>query len=182
MQAILNPGNELMTASNNVFHSDTFSSAGSIGSTVSNGSAIVTGRWSIDAAGGKVTTFNANLTMININGSGYHIMQIANLTTSKVTIERNETAVVKGMADVSVNGSTKWSSTDVTILLPKLRAISIVLSGGAGTHFGNKPVYGIADVPEKTITASNILPEGNGAFGKFADKIKLPQLPNPFRY
>jgi len=183
VRASLNPGNEIMTASNNVFQSDTFSAAGSIGSFVQSGPAIVTGRWNLDVQDGNVTAFSANLTMINANGTGYHTIQLANLTAAKVTVEDNGTAVIKGRLDVGMNNTGKWSGVDATISLPKLRAVNITLGQQAGTHFGNQPIYGIADPPQETVTAAakNLLAEGSGVFGNFSEKFRLPQLPNPFR-
>jgi hypothetical protein len=183
VQASLNPGNEIMTASNNVFQSDTFSANGSIGSTASNGTAIVTGTWSIDVKDGNVTAFSANLVMISVNGTGYHTIQLANLTASKVTLETNGTAVINGTLDAGMNDTGRWTGVDATILLPKLRAISITLGGEAGDHFGGQPIYGIANPPEDTITsaANKMLTEGSGVIGNFTEKFRLPELPNPFR-
>jgi hypothetical protein len=183
VQASLNPGNEIMTASNNVLQSDTFSAAGSIGSTMSNGTAIVTGTWSIDVKDGNVTAFSANLAMINLNGTGYHTIQLSNLTATKVAVEENGTAVVNGTLDVGMNNTGRWTGVDATILLPKLRAVSITLGGEAGDHFGSQPIYGIANPPEDTITsaANKMLTEGSGVIGNFTEKFRLPELPNPFR-
>ena len=183
VQATLNPGNEIMTASNNVLQSDTFSANGSIGSTASNGTAIVTGTWSIDVKDGNVTAFSANLAMISVNGTGYHTIQLANLTASKVAVETNGTAVINGTLDAGMNDTGRWTGVDATILLPKLRAVSITLGGEAGGHFGNQPIYGIANPPEDTITsaANNILNEGGGMIGNLTEKFRLPELPNPFK-
>jgi hypothetical protein len=50
VQASLNPGNEIMTASNYTFQSDTFSAAGAVGSLAGDADdpMIITGRWSLD--------------------------------------------------------------------------------------------------------------------------------------
>ena len=183
VQASLNPGNEIMTASNNVLRSDTFSAAGSIGCTVSNGTAIVTGRWGIDVEDGNVTDFYANLVMINVNGSGYHTIQLSNLTATKVTVEANGTAVVNGTLDVGMNNTGKWVGVNAVILLPKLRAVSITLGGDAGDHFSRQSIFGIASPPEDTASTavSNIQTEGSGVIGNFTEKFRLPVLPNPFR-
>jgi hypothetical protein len=183
VQASLDPGNEIMTASNNVLQSDTFSAAGSIGSTVSNATAIVTGTWSIDVTDGNITAFSANLSMINVNGSGYHTLQLANLTATKAAVEANGTAMINGTLDVGINNTGRWAGVNAIILLPKLRAVSITLGGEAGNHFSNQPILGIANPPEETATSavSNILTEGSGVIGNFTEKIKLPELPNPFR-
>ena len=108
VQASLNPGNEIMTASNNVLQSDTFSAAGSIGTTVSNGTAIVTGTWGIDVEDGNVTAFSANLVMINVNGTGYHTIQLANLTATKVTVEENGTGASARPISSAITQSSRW--------------------------------------------------------------------------
>ena len=72
VQASLNPGNEIMTASNFTFQSDTFSASGAIGSAAGDPSdpVIITGGWSLDVRGGAVAGFSADLAMVNASGTG----------------------------------------------------------------------------------------------------------------
>lgn len=181
VQASLNPGNEIMAASNYTFGSDTFSAAGAIGSLASDASdpAIITGKWSLDVQGGTVAAFSANLTMVNASGVGYRTIQLSNLSSTEVTVDANGTALITGVLDITINGTEKLSGIDATISLAKLRALNITLSE---PDYLDEPIYGIADQREETVTASTgLLPEGSGKFGNITEKFRLPQLPNPFK-
>src|SRR5688572_12357258 len=94
--ASINPGNEIMTASNYTFQSDTFSAAGAIGSLAGDAGdpAIITGRWSLDVEGGAVAGFSANLTMVNASGAGYRTIQLSNLSSTEATVDANGTALL----------------------------------------------------------------------------------------
>ena len=179
VQASINPDNGIMTASNYTFQSDTFSAAGAVGSISGDRSdpAIITGRWSIDVQGG-VADFTANLTMVNASGSGYRTVQLSNLSSSTVTVDAAGTALVTGVIDVTINGTEKLSGVNTTISLAKMRALNMTLSG---PDYLDEPIYGTADPPQETATASNLVPEGSGIYGNITEKFRLPQLPNPFR-
>jgi hypothetical protein len=181
VQASLNPGNEIMTASNYTFQSDTFSAAGTIGSVAGDPSdpVIITGKWSLDIQGGSVAGFSANLAMVNASGDGYRAVELSNLTSSEVTVNENGTALVSGVLDVTVNGTQKLPGISVEIALAKLRALNITMSEPA---YLTRPIYGIADARPETETAStSLLPEGSGIYGNITEKFRLPQLPNPFK-
>ncbi len=189
VQASLNPGNELMTASNYTFQSDTFSTDGAIGSVAGDqvDPVIITGRWSLDVQGGVVADFSANLTMVNASGAGYRTVELSNLSSTEVTMDENGTALIKGVLDVIVNSTEKLSDVDVVIKLAKLRALNMTLSE-PDYYLDDGPIYGTADQQqqqqqETTTTAGSagLMPEGSGIFGKITEKFRLPQLPNPFR-
>lgn len=178
VQASLNPGNAIMTASDHVFQTDTFSLSGLAGSTLAGGQQIVTGSWSLEVESGNVTSFSADLAMINANGTGYRTMQLSNLTSAIVTMEPNGTAIVTGTADVIVNDTAKQEAK-IDISIAKLRAfkMTVDVEGLAG-----QPVYGIAYPPEETDVANNnLLTEGSGMASNITSKFRLPQLPNPFK-
>lgn len=180
-QASLNPGNEIMTASNYTFQSDTFYVAGAIGSNVGDkiDPAIITGRWILDVQGGSVAGFSANLTMVNASGAGYRVIQLSNLSSTEETVDANGTALVTGVLDVTVNGTEKLSGVNATISLAKLRALNMTLSE---PDYLDEPIYGTADPQQETTTASTgLLSEGNSIFGNITEKFRLPQLPNPFK-
>ena len=77
--ASLNPGNEITTASNSIFQSDTFSAAGAIGSLAGDkrDPAIITGKWSLDVQDGAVAGFSTNLTMVNASGRDYRTVELS---------------------------------------------------------------------------------------------------------
>jgi hypothetical protein len=177
VQASLSPGNEIMTASNYTFQSDTFSAAGSIGSVAGDPQdpAIVTGRWSLDVQGG-VADFAASLAMVNASGLGYRTIELSNLTSATVTIDENGTALVTGVLDATVDGA-KLEGVNATIALVRQSALNMTLSA---PDYLAAPIYGVADREEKTTTASSsLMPEGNSLSGNTSEKFRLPQLPNP---
>jgi hypothetical protein len=205
----LNPGNAIMTASDQTFQSDTFSLMGSIGSLIrsdaataiadndSGGSAndtgtvvsVVTGAWALDVQEGNVTGFLADMSMINTDGSSYQTIQLSNLTSSSVEMLQNGTARITGTVSVAVNGTAPGTTDPITISVAKLRAITIEIGGPANSTgvFAGQPLYGIVDQPE--LQAASLLPTeeetGEGPSGllpeNFTNKFQLPQLPNPFR-
>jgi hypothetical protein len=180
VNASLNPKNEIMTASNYTFQSDTFSAAGAIGSLAGDKSdpAIITGRWSLDVQGGAVAAFSSNLTMVNASGTGYHTIQLSNLSSAEVTMSKDGTALVTGVLDVTINDTEKLSGVNTTISLAQLRALNMTLSG---PDYFNEPIYGTANPQQETTAASTgLMPEGS-IFGSITEKFRLPQLPNPFR-
>ena len=178
VQASLNPGNAIMTASDHVFQTDTFSLSGLAGSTLAGGQQIVTGSWSLNVESGNVTSFSADLAMINASGTGYRTMQLSNLTSAIVTMEPNGTAIVTCTVGVVINDTAKQEAK-IDISIAKLRAfkMTVDVEGLAG-----QPVYGIADPAEETDVANNnLLTEGSGMASNITSKFRLPQLPNPFK-
>ena len=181
VHAALNPGNEIMTASDYTFQSNTFSAAGAIGSLAGDKSdpVIITGRWSLDVQGGRVAGFSSNLTMVNATGAGYRTIQLSNLSSAKMTAQENGTKVITGVLDVTINGTEKVRGVAATISLAQLRALNMTLTG---SDYLAMPIYGTADPEKETATASSgLLADGSSIFGNITERFKLPQLPNPFR-
>ena len=179
VQASLNPGNAIMTASDHVFQTDTFSLSGLAGSALAGGRQIVTGSWSLNVESGNVTSFSADLAMVSANGTGYQTMQLSNLTSAIVSMEPNGMAIVTGMVDVVVNGTAKIEDAKIDISIAKLRALKLTVDV---EELAGQPVYGIADPQEETdIADSNLLTEGSGMASNITSKFRLPQLPNPFK-
>jgi hypothetical protein len=179
--ASINPGNEMMIASNYTFQSDTFSTAGAIGSLAGDASdpIILTGKWDLDVESDAVTGFSANLTMVNASGSGYRTIELSNLSSTEATVDAKGTTLITGMLDVTINGMEKLSGVNATISLAKLRALNMTLSG---PDYLGEPIYGTADSQEETVTASaGLLPEGSGISGNITERLRLPQLSNPFK-
>lgn len=180
----LNPGNELMTASNGVIQSDTFALVGSAGSLMPSGSdrpSVVTGSWGLDVRSGNVSAFYADLSMINADGSGYKTIRLANVTASRVDMHDNGTATIEGTVGVAVN-DTGATQANMTISVAKLRAITIVLDpeNVTGTFAGN-PVYGIVDQPELESASAPMQQETGIGLNNITEKMRLPELPNPFK-
>ena len=180
----LNPGNEIMTASDHIFQSDTFSLTGSVGSLVASENEqepyIVTGSWALDVQGGNATVFLADLSVINANGSGYQTVQLSNLTSNRVELHENGTATITGIVNVTLNG-TDSSLADATITVVKLKAVKIVVDSNTTSALSDQPIYGMADQPE--LETASIMTEEETGFGlnNITEKMRLPQLPNPFR-
>jgi hypothetical protein len=181
VHASLNPGNEIMTASNSTFQSDTFSAAGAIGSLAGDkrDPTIITGRWSLDVQGGSVAYFSTNLTMVNASGGDYRTVELSNLSSAEVIMDANGAALITGLLDVTIDDTEKLSGVNVTISLVKLRALNMTLSE---PDYLNEPIYGTTDPQEETVAAaSDIMSEGSSIFGNITEKFRLPQLPNPFK-
>jgi hypothetical protein len=180
VQASINPGNEIMTASDYAFQSDTFSAAGAIGSIAGDAGdpVIITGRWSL-VQDSSETEFSANLTMVKASGAGYRTIQLSNMSSTEVTVDEEGTVLITGVLDVTINGTEKLSGVNATIALAKFRALNMTLSE---PEYLDEPIYGTVDQEQKTTTAStNLMPEGNSIYGDITEKFRLPQLPNPFR-
>jgi hypothetical protein len=181
VQASLNSGNEFMTASSYTFQSDTFSAAGAIGSLAGNVSdpVIITGRWNLDVENVTVSNFSASFTMVNASGAGYQTVQLEKLESSQVVMEPDGIAIITGVTQATINGTEKLGSVNATIALTRLTVFNMTLNR---SEYLGMPIYGIADPPEETITASNnIITEGSGIYGNITEKFRLPQLPNPFK-
>ena len=144
----LNPGIEIMTASNHAFQVDTFSLAGPISSLIKSSNEqepyIVTGSWALDVQGGNASGFLADLEMMNADGSGYQTIQLSNLNSNRIELHENGTATIAGTVTVTVSG-TDSSLANVAITVVKLKAVKIVVDSAANTEaFAGQPIYGIA--------------------------------------
>ena len=181
----LNPGNEIMTASDHTFQADTFSLGGSVGSLIVSPNAeepyIVSGSWALEVQGGNTSAFLAELAVINANGSGYQTIQFSNLTSNRIVIYENGTTTIGGTVSVTVNG-TDTSLADAAITIVKLKAVKIVVDSANSTNIiSAQPIYGIADQPDLE-TASVMMEQETGlGLNNMTEKLRLPELPNPFR-
>ena len=181
----LNPGNEIMTASDHVFQADTFSLAGTIGSHIATSDKqqpyVVTGVWALEVLGGNASGFLADLEMIKADGTGYQTIQLSNLTSNQIELHENGTATIAGSVDIAVNG-TAGSTADATITVAKLRAVTIVVDSGNATDIlSGHPIYGIADQPQLETASTATEQETGLGLNNITEKFQLPELPNPFR-
>ncbi|HEV8386598.1 MAG TPA: hypothetical protein VGQ03_03145 [Nitrososphaera sp.] len=181
----LNPGNEIMAASDHAFQVDTFSLAGSIGSLIKSSNEqepyIVTGSWALDVQNGDVSGFLADLEIMNANGSGYQTIQLSNLTSNRIELHENGTTMVAGTVTVTVNG-TNSTLAEVAVTVIKLKAVKIVVDSAVSADaIAGQPIYGMAVQPELE-TASVMTEEETGlGLNNVTEKLRLPELPNPFR-
>jgi hypothetical protein len=181
----LNPGNEIMTASDHTFQSDTFSLTGTIGSLVTSSSPqepyIVTGAWALDVAAANASGFLADLEIINVNGSHYHTIQLANLTSNDIELHDNGTTTITGAVNVFRN-ETDSIPADASITVTKLKTIKIVLdTANPADVFSGQPIYGIADQPQLETVSAMVEQESGFGLDNITEKFQLPELPNPFR-
>jgi hypothetical protein len=181
----LNPGNQIMTASNHTFQSDTFALRGSIGSLIGPSDDqqpfIVTGSWVLDVLAGNASLFVADLELINANGSGYQTIRISNLTSNLVELHENGTATITGTVDVAVN-DTASTPAEATFTVARLKTITITVdTANATDEFSGQPIYGIAEQPQ--LETASIMTEQETGLGlnNITEKFQLPELPNPFR-
>ena len=181
----LNPGNEIMTASDHVIQVDNFSLAGPIGSLIKSSNEqepyIVTGSWALEVQGGNASGFLAELEMINANGSGYQTIQLSNLTSNRIELHEDGSATIAGTVTVTLNGADS-SLADVAITVVKLKAVKIVVDSAVNADaIAGQPIYGMAAQPELE-TASFMMEEEIGiGLNNVTEKLRLPELPNPFR-
>jgi hypothetical protein len=140
---------------------------------------IITGRWHLDVENGSVSNFSAYFTMVNASGAGYRTVQLEKLESSKVMMKEDGITIITGVTQTTINSTEKLGSVNATIALTRLTVFNMTLDRPG---YLGMPIYGIADPPEETITASsNILTEGSGIYGNISEKFRLPQLPNPFK-
>lgn len=202
----LNPGNAIMTASDQTFQSDTFSLMGSIGSLIQSDAAtavdddnggsanattiptsastvvsVVTGAWALDVQDGNVTGFLADMSMINTDGSSYQTIQLSNLTSSSVEMLQNGTARITGTVSVAVNGTAPGTIDPITVSVAKLRAITIEIGDPANSTgvFAGQPLYGIVDQPE--LQAASLLPTEEEETGEGPSGLLPENLTNKFQ-
>ena len=176
--ASTNPGNEIMTASDYTFQSDTFSGDGAIGSLAGykDDPIILTGTWSLDV-NDSLTSFSSNLTAISASGAGYRNIQLSNLSSTEVTIGENNNVIVTGVLDVTINGIEKLKDVNVRISLANFQALNMTLSE---PNYLDQPIYGIVDVEPEVADGSTIglMSEKIDSFESVAEKFGLPEMPD----
>ena len=131
---------------------------------------LLSGRWDLQIVNGTAKSFDANITMVNSNGSGFHSHRLtdfrvtqANLAT---TLIHNQTGAkvaspleiaspksslsVPGRIDIYVDGNKTWPNVSVNIMINQWHSLYIATDEGVtGNHFteGHFPpgIYGIVD-------------------------------------
>lgn len=94
-------------------------------------------------------------------------------------VDGNGTALIMGVLDIVIDGTKKLSGVNTTISLANLRALNMTLGE---PDYLNEPICGVVDQEKETATASSgLLTEGSTIYGNITEKLRLPQLPNPFK-
>ncbi len=87
------------------------------------------------------------MTMVHIDGTGRHTHEVTNFKMSNgsmVQLPQNGTTLIFGTADVSANGSPKWTGVNTLIMIEKFNAVAISFSSEqTDDHFHGQPLYGV---------------------------------------
>lgn len=109
--------------------------------------------------------FHSTFSMVMKNGSGYHMHQMSNATGEDITMEGNNT-IYNGSVTVTMrDGPVSNVPTTWTVYNNNTLAISMDPSK-INNHFGDTPIYGIEQTPEKEMAFTNLMSEDS----KFMDK------------
>jgi hypothetical protein len=122
---------------------------------------IATGNWSTIVDNGKVVSFVVNMVWNNANGSSSHTHQIKhfrpigtattssttsnnNTTKSIVTLQPDNSLVLKGLSDVGTNGRIVWKNVHTVVDINKGKTINIAVNDKeTNSHFAGQHVFGI---------------------------------------
>ena len=109
--------------------------------------------------------FHATFSMVLKNGTAYHMHQISNATIEDVRMDGNNT-IMQGTATVTMkDGPISNVPTTWTINNNNTLAISMDPSK-INDHFGDTPIYGIEQTPEKEMEFTNLMSQDS----EFMDK------------
>jgi hypothetical protein len=88
------------------------------------------GSWNLSINKGKVADFISRFTLSSRNGSDRNTFEITNFTTTNanklVKINPDGTILLRGTIDLKINDKIKLGDIYTTIIITKLRAISII--------------------------------------------------------
>jgi hypothetical protein len=109
--------------------------------------------------------FHATFSMVMKNGTAYHMHQISNATINDVKMDGNNTFMQGSVTATMRDGPVSNVSTTWTINNNNTLAISMDPSK-INDHFGDAPIYGVEQTPEKEMEFTNLMSEDS----KFMDK------------
>lgn len=109
--------------------------------------------------------FHATFSMVMKNGTAYHMHQISNATIKDVKMDGNNTIMQGSVTATMRDGPVSNVSTTWTINNNNTLAISMDPSK-INDHFGDAPIYGVEQTPEKEMEFTNLMSEDS----KFMDK------------
>jgi len=88
------------------------------------------GNWNLSINNGKLTNFISRFTISSRDGSDRNTFEITNFTTTDanklVKLNPDGTVLMRGTTDVKINDKIKLTGTYTTIIITKLRTISII--------------------------------------------------------
>jgi plastocyanin len=131
---------------------------------------LLSGRWSLSVVNGTAKSFDANITMVNANGTDLHIHRLSNFkvtqeslpktllqnqTGSKVTsplviASPQSTLSIPGRIDITTDGNKTWSNLSINVMINQWHSIIVATDESAtGNHFTEghfaPGIYGIVD-------------------------------------
>lgn len=90
----------------------------------------VIGNWNLSIDKGKVTNFISRFTISSRDGADRNTFEITNFTTTNsdklIKLNPDGTILMRGTTDVKINDKIKLTGTYTTIIITKLRTISII--------------------------------------------------------
>src|SRR5829696_2974019 len=141
---------------------------------------LLDGRWRLDVAGGNVTYFKSNITMITITGMEIHDHLIVfkpytsemgelltnntlsahtiNITTAannnSISQNASNSIIFSGAADIISNGVMQWRDVPISVSILNDKVISIALdSNRIDDHFFGSPIYGLVGSIEPLVSS-----------------------------
>lgn len=110
--------------------------------------------------------FHATFSMVMKNGTAYHMHQISNATLEDVRMDGNNT-IMQGSATVTMrDGPVSNVPTNWTINNNNTLAISMDPSK-INNHFGDTPIYGIEQTPEKEMEFTKLMSQDTAFMDKW---------------
>lgn len=109
---------------------------------------LVYGSWKSVIENKNMTNFEANLTMVRINGTESHTIQITNFEpTASISLQEGpigSTVIYSGLVDVLLNEEPRWNDVQTVIMLDEFERITIALdSPETNDHFNGQLLDGV---------------------------------------
>lgn len=128
-----------------------FYAAGSISSLIINNQTqnaqyVLAGNWRILALNGNTTEFNANFTMVSVDGKQRDIYSLTNFSSNLVApliLDMHGTTFT-GESDITTNGDVTWRAVQTTVTMAEHDVIRITIDEpNVSSHFHNQAIYGV---------------------------------------
>ena len=115
---------------------------------------ILGGNWNVDVSKGNLQDLKVNITMVMLDGKGFHTHSIDKLSnvsgiapqsstpTPAISLTGNYTAF-KGIADINTNGKLKWKDVPVIVHIINGNVLNLTMDDRkTEDHFKGLPVFG----------------------------------------